>query len=374
MFFNRFINSNKDSNYDKYVILFNDGVDSLKKGDFENALDIFLKLKKYDFEINEVLIGMCLSYKGLNKYEESLDCINNALRFNSSFRELNIKGEILVRLGHYEEALKVLDKAISTNDKKVNHAKLTKVKTLKELGRVDEALDLLNNINFNDDEQHDATLWNIKGNNYFYLDQYEKSVDCYFNALNLGYDKYGSYFNIGNAFAQLKDYEGSLLYFNKALTLNKEDAELWYNRSLSLYHIGRYDEALLSIDKALDLNYDNLYLYNKAGFLFELGDLKDSLNIYKNLVEESPNDISLLINISMVMCGLECYEDSLEYSDMVLSLDSQNEDALFYKFKSLKGLKQYDDAMVCIENLIILNPLDEVYSKEKNELIKLVGK
>lgn len=133
MFFKKFLKINMNSNYKKNVNLYNKAVDYFKKGDFSNALDIFLKLNEHDFEKREVLIGMCLSYKGLNKYEESLDCINKALELNSSFRELNIKGEILVHLGRYEEALQVLDKAISTNDNNINLAKLTKVNALMEL-------------------------------------------------------------------------------------------------------------------------------------------------------------------------------------------------------------------------------------------------
>lgn len=369
MFLKKFLSFNRNSNYKKQVNLYNKAVELFKKGDFANALDIFLKLYEYDFEKREVLIGMCLSYKGLNLYEESLDCINKALKLNSSFRELNIKGEILVHLGRYEEALKVLDKAISTKNKEVNLAKLTKVKVLGELGRADEAINLLNSIDFNDDEQSDANLWNIKGNNYFYLNQYEKSLECYFKALGLGYDEYGTYFNIGNAYAQLNQYEDSLIYYDKALKLNEDDDDLLYNRSLTLNHLERYDEAILSIDKALDLNHDRSYLYNKAGFLFKSGNFKDSLSIYKNLLEESSDDISLLTNVSMVLCELESYDESLQYSKRVLSIDSKNENALFYKFKALKYMGHFDEALKIIDELIILNPNEEEYSKEKRELV-----
>ena len=372
MFLKKFLSFNRNSNYKKQVNLYNKAVELFKKGDFANALDIFLKLYEYDFEKREVLIGMCLSYKGLNKYEESLDCINNALKLNSSFHELNIEGEILVHLGRYEEALKVLDKAISTKNKEVNLAKLTKVKVLGELGMADEAINLLNSIDFNDDEQSDANLWNIKGNNYFYLNQYEKSLECYFKALGLGYDEYGTYFNIGNAYAQLNKYEDSLIYYDKALKLNVNEDDLFYNRSLTLYHLERYDEAIISIDNALALNHDISYLNNKAGFLFKSGNFKDSLNIYKNLLKESSDDIRLLTNVSMVLCELESYDESLQYSKRALSIDSKNEDALFYKFKALKGLKQYEAALECIDELINLDSSDEDYLNEKRDLVNRI--
>lgn len=372
MFFEKSKSFNKVSSYEKNVDLFNEATDFFKEGDFASALDIFLKLNEYDFEKSEVLIGMSLSYKGLHKYEESLDCINNALKLNSSFRELNIKGEILVHLGRYEESLKVLDKAISTNDKKVNLAKLTKVKALRELDRVEDAIKLLDDINFNDTELSDAKLWNIKGNDYFYLDQYEKSIDCYFNALDSGYDECDSYFNIANAYAQLEEYDDALFFYDKTLEYNKDDADLWYNRSLTLYYLDKYEDALFSIDKALDIDYKSSFLYNKAGFLFKSGDFNNSLDIYKNLLEKSPKDTDLLLNICMVSYELEFFRDVLKYSENVLSQDRNNEDALFYKFKALKGLKQYDDALKYVDVLINFNPTVEKYIDERTQLLELM--
>ena len=372
MFFEKSKSFNTVSSYEKNVDLFNEATDFFKQGDFADALDIFLKLNELDFEKREVLIALSLSYKGLHKYEESLDCINKALKLNSCFRELNIKGEILVHLGRYEESLKVLDKAISTNDKKVNLAKLTKVKALRELGRIEEAINLLDNINFNDKELSDAKLWNIKGNNYFYLDQYEKSIDCYFNALDFGYDECDSYFNIANAYAQLEEYDDALFFYDKTLEFNRDDADLWYNRSLTLYYLDKYEDALFSIDKALDLDYKSSFLYNKAGFLFKSGDFSSSLDIYKNLLEKSPKDTDLLLNICMVSYELEFFSDVLKYSENVLSQDRNNEDALFYKFKAFKGLKQYENALKIIDELINSNPTDKDYLNEKRELLKLI--
>ena len=218
----------------------------------------------------------------------------------------------------------------------------------------------------------DAKLWNIKGNDYFYLDQYEKSIDCYFNALDFGYDECDSYFNIANAYAQLEEYGDALFLYDKTLEFNKDDADLWYNRSLTLYYLDKYEDALFSIDKALDIDYKSSFLYNKAGFLFKLGDFSSSLDIYKNLLEKSPKDNDLLLNICMVSYELEFFSDVLKYSEMVLSQDRNNEYALFYKFKAFKGLKQYENALKIIDELINSNPTDKDYLNEKRELLKLI--
>ena len=57
---------------------------------------------------------------------------------------------------------------------------------------------------------------------------------------------------------------------------------------------------------------------------------------------------------------------------MVLSQDRNNEYALFYKFKAFKGLKQYENALKIIDELINSNPTDKDYLNEKRELLKLI--
>lgn len=74
----------------------------------------------------------------------------------------------------------------------------------------------------------------------------------------------------------------------------------------------------------------------------------------------------------MVSYELGFFSDALKYSEMVLSQDRNNEDALFYKFKALKGLKQYDDALKYVDVLINFNPTVEKYIDERTQLLELM--
>ena len=359
----------------KNLKLFNEGVDFLRDEDYEKALIIFKKLYDENFEINEVLIKLCFIYKELGDYKTSLKYINEYLILNpNSGRGLKYKNEIFVKMGCYEDSLEISDMIIKLNDENLNFARLYKAKALMELDRHVEALNLLESIEFNEDEKIDPVLWEIKGNDYFYLHQYRKSIDCYFTALDLGLDEYDSFFNIGNAYAQLEEYENALIYYDKALGLNEYDKDLWYNKSMSLFNLERYDDALFCINKALDLDNNNFLLYNKAGILFKLNNFNESLEIYENLLEEMPNDIDLLIKISAVFYELKSFEDILKYSDMVLSIDDLNEEALFYKFLALKCLNKYEIALECVNELLSKNSVNEEYISEKKELLKLIEK
>ena len=82
-----------------------------------------------------------------------------------------------------------------------------------ELKRFDEALNLLETVRFNEYDEANYDLLLIKGNDYFYLNQYEKSIECYFAALDFVCEDYDLFYNIGNAYAQLNDYENSMIFF-----------------------------------------------------------------------------------------------------------------------------------------------------------------
>ena len=49
-----------------------------------------------------------------------------------------------------------------------------------------------------------------------------------------------------------------------------------------------------------------------------------------------------------------------------------SEDALFYRVKAFKGLKDYGRALECIDELIDINPGNEEYDNEKRDLLKCV--
>lgn len=350
---------------------YNEGVDLLRNNDFEKALPIFKKLYDENFEIEEVLIKLCFIHKELGNYNDSLKYIDEFLALSpNSSRGLNYKCEILARMGCYEKSLELSDRILEMNDGNLNNAKLIKVKSLMELKRFDEALNLLETVRFNEYDEANYDLLLIKGNDYFYLNQYEKSIECYFAALDFVCEDYGLFYNIGNAYAQLNDYENSMIFFDKALELNEGDENLLYNRSIVLYYLERYDEALVSINKALDICCNESYLYNKAGILYMMGSFQESLEIYESLFDDSSQDMDLLEKICRILYELNNFEDVLKYCDIALSIDAKNEDVLFYKVKAFKGLKDYGRALECIDELIDINPGNEEYDNEKRDLLK----
>lgn len=50
------------------------------------------------------------------------------------------------------------------------------------------------------------------------------------------------------------------------------------------------------------------------------------------------------------------FENTLKYADLILNHDEENVEVLKYKYNALSNLKLYNDALICINRIIDLNP------------------
>jgi predicted amidophosphoribosyltransferase len=109
----------------------------------------------------------------LGKYEEAIDCIDNALKLspNNEVALVN-KGMALSRLGRHREALKCFNEAIRVNP------------------------------NY-------EVAWNNKGNALTRLHRYDEAVKCYDRAIQLDEEYREAWVNKGYVLAKMGDYDGA---------------------------------------------------------------------------------------------------------------------------------------------------------------------
>jgi len=135
---------------------------------------------------------------------EGMKCLNKALELSPKEVEhehiWNRKGDILVSIHKYEEALECYNNAININlhAQDIEEALIAKGKLLKFLGRKKEALNCLEKALNNWDkytkswaketeENPNKTpyIWIEKGDLYFSLERFEEATNCYDKAINI---------------------------------------------------------------------------------------------------------------------------------------------------------------------------------------------
>lgn len=109
----------------------------------------------------------------LGKYEEAIDCIDNALKLspNNEVALVN-KGMALSRLGRHREALKCYNEAIRVNPSY-------------------------------------EVAWNNKGNALTRLNRYDEAIKCYDRAIHLDEEYREAWVNKGYVLAKTGDYDGA---------------------------------------------------------------------------------------------------------------------------------------------------------------------
>jgi len=164
------------------------------------------------------LLGVALSQQG--NHTEGLRFIDAAMQIEGQSASIyNSRGNVLVALQRFDEAVASYDKAIAL---KTDFAEpfCNRGGALQELKRFDEA-----------------------------LASYDK-------AIALKPDSAEAFYNRGAALQELKRFDEALATYDEAIALKPDYAEAFCSRGATLQALKRLDEALASYDKAIALQPD----------------------------------------------------------------------------------------------------------------------
>jgi tetratricopeptide (TPR) repeat protein len=164
------------------------------------------------------LLGVALSQQG--NHTEGLRFIDAAMHIEGQSASIyNSRGNVLVALQRFDEAVASYDKAIALTPDYAE-AFCNRGGALQELKRFDEAL------------------------------------ASYNKAIALRPDSAEAFCNRGLALQELKRFDEALASYDKAIALTPDYAEAFYSRGAVLQQLKRLDEALASYDKGIALKPD----------------------------------------------------------------------------------------------------------------------
>ncbi len=362
-------------------------------------------------------------------YEDALIAFDKAIEIDPENASIWMgKGDVLVRMGNYNESLKIYEKALRMADKTTQ------------------------------DNPHDAKSWLVKGELFIRVFKNDEAVSAYSKAIELnpkyveawylkgaalnlkagglpeqesiktygdaltalnktieldpGYGKAWS--DKGYAFLSLagfnsKDfnrYSESLEAFNRATELIPIEgsknflALAWEGKALALVGMGnslkdmgrreeareRYEDAIKACDKAIDLDPKFTGLearLTKAGVLSELDRHNESLAAYDEAISSVPADLVVLTATFMadksdVLVKMGKYGEALTTINASLQIDPTSPIAWKNKGDALNGTGRYDDAISAYDKAIELSPelgLLKAYSWQgKGEALKASGR
>lgn len=161
-----------------------------------------------------------------------------------------------------------------------------------------------------------------KGNEYYEIGKYKKAIDLYTKAIKIDPSFSWSYHNRGLTYSKLKYYNKALNDYNKEINLNPNNAASYCDRG-SIQRIKKnYKKALDDIDKAIIIDPNYIYAYiNRGNVYLELKEYKKALENYNKAIKINPDLGLIYYNIANIYLFQKKYTKPIKYLNKSIKLD-----------------------------------------------------
>lgn len=316
---------------------FNKGVSLCRLKKFENAIVQFdLALS---FPHNDEYQTDCLIYKGmalyfLNRINESNSQFEKAVEINSD--KLNVYNKIGIVFGNYEkyeEANKYFDKVInnaSLDSLFLSGVCYNKGSTLIKLGDYERAIFLFNKaISFYSDDDE-----SFYGKGYALLSQgkYKEAIAPFNKAININPNDFEYYFRKGVAFYFLEKYKLAIKQFDESIAINPDYAQSYFLKAEAMGKLKKYKEAINQFDKAIsiDPNYYEAY-FQKGIALGILGKYENSIIFFEKAIDIDSTQTDSYWGLANALMLLNKHEEALMWIETGLIIDPKDLDLIELK-------------------------------------------
>ncbi len=387
-------------------------VDNGKAAESIEILDILEKIEESDYEVF-MLKGMALSILGqeslAKQYFDKAIYLSHHEYRHELFYEI---GRSFLQQNNYTAAIKYLNE--------VQKLDSLNIQVLFDLAYCYEHLDQVTlSIEFYEkylaeDPFSDHSWFNL-GNLYNKVQNFEKAIEAYDYALAINTSYGSAYFNKANIFSFLERYDEALisyleflqmednhimahcyiadcyekllryeeasLFFQKALILDPACADGWYGKGVVSMHLEQYEDSQKYLLHALELNNDNLeYLYALGLVYMRQNDLKNSLNLFKQVTELDPSDCEGWLHYSELLLMANRVDEAIKilnqahlynFNDAYINLRLAS--YLFIQGKMSQAYTYLEKALSldkeCIEELYEFYP-EAILDDTTNKIIK----
>jgi arylsulfatase A-like enzyme/Tfp pilus assembly protein PilF len=225
------------------------------------------------------------SLEQLGRFEESLEAYRNAMDIAGPGSELVLaSARVQLDLGQVDEALEGIGLARQEGVINPNSFRRMGLR-LAELGRVEEALDLLTEVAQDETPESLNALARVLSE----AGRQQEASEMLERVLAAEPDNAKSYEHLGLVHLRLEHWESARDYSQKAVNLDRALADAWNNLGAALYYLGRPQEALTAWEEAVEQDpsqYETLF--NIGVKAPEFGQMERAKWALRRFIETAP--------------------------------------------------------------------------------------
>jgi tetratricopeptide (TPR) repeat protein len=299
------------------------------------------------------LLGVASSQQG--NHTEGLRFIDAALQIEAESAAIyNSRGNVLVALQRFDEALANFEKAIALNPQYAV-ALSNRGNVYQELGQFDEAiLSYDKAIALAPD---DAESFYNRGGSLQKLKRFEEALASYDQAIALRCDYADAFSNRGTVLQALGRHSEAVTSYDRAIAIKQNFPEALCNRGSALQELKRFDEAIASYNKAIALKPDFTECFNYRGMSFEkLGRLSEALASFETAIALKSDYAEAYGNRGIVLKELKRFDEALASYDKAIALKPEYPEAFNNRGIVLRELQCWDKAVASLETALALKP------------------
>ena len=301
------------------------GIKAHKEGNVQDANRHYSLILEAEPNHPEANHNMGILAAGVGKIEQSPSFFKRAIESRPSMIQ-SWCGlvEVLVKLNKIQDASNVLKQAFSVGlksdqldqlDRKLNELtndsqkleasqeipqdKLKELLSLYEKGQFKEAVKLADKFILEYPES--INLYNICGTAHASLENFEKAIEKYKQALNIKPDFETAYNNIGLTLKKLGKDDEALSYFEKAIEINPKYAEAYNNLGSVQFSKCNFEDAISYFKLAIKNKTNFIFAHNNLGNAFqELSRMDEAKKHYKAALKLNPNSAETNFNLGVL--------------------------------------------------------------------------
>ncbi len=200
-------------------------------------------LEKYGINFSELLyVFLAKVFSALKKNKKSKQLLMNLInKYPESYNGHKLLAENYEKEGGMRKAIDEYVKAIDINKKDYDsYYKIAEL--LDNLGKKDEAIQMLNNLIHNKPDYFKAS--ELLGRLLCEQENFKEAINVYMNALRYNKEEsFEIYYNLGIAYTRLNDFQNAKDYYEKAAAINALNYKGYYNLGLISMLYDDLDEA-----------------------------------------------------------------------------------------------------------------------------------